>query len=280
MSFQPEGVDTIENLNGMDFECGNCLKKYKQKSSYHKHITAGCRQATKVEKSNNEIDDPKDVPEPVLVEQFDADTEICLLRGKPLKEHSMEAIRKELKKRRLNVEGTKPVLIERLEENVLGKRIPSLEMTKSQSRSNVVLDPWGKQCFHCGIKQKVLPYIVPKNGTIYHYCSAECRFSPVQIPKHEDHDGGGEIDDGSESTKSQNDNPTFFGAEENGQGPASPPTWPRWPTPPPPILTPYDGMEDLDDDDEHSMKKRRSSHVEKFLDSENVMPSKLRSEIK
>ena len=132
MSFQPEGVDTIENLNGMDLECGNCLKKYKQKSAYHKHITAGCRQATKVEKSNNEIDEPDDVPPSVLVEHFDPlykfdDTEICLLRGKPLKEHSMEAIRKELKKRRLNVEGTKPVLIERLEENALGKKTPSLD---------------------------------------------------------------------------------------------------------------------------------------------------------
>ena len=148
------------------------------------------------------------------------DSEICLLRGKPLKEHSIEDIRKELKKRRLNDKGTKSDLIKRLEDNILGQKC-SPHWTRSQNRSKVVvhdhltaIDPRGKQCFHCGIK-KVLPYILPKDGMIYHFCSAECRFSN-QIPNHGGH---------GENSKSQNDNPTFFGAEENGQGPA-PPMWP------------------------------------------------------
>ena len=86
MSFQSEGVDTIENLNEAmaflpkdDLECGNCLKNYKRKSAYEKHITArsckkkkiatvpsdtSCEQAVN-EKSNIEIDEPGDVP-PVL----------------------------------------------------------------------------------------------------------------------------------------------------------------------------------------------------------------------
>ena len=65
--FQPEGVDMIENLNEKDdLKCGNCLKNYKRKSAYEKHITAkfckkpkittvpsdNSRQATN-EKSNN-----------------------------------------------------------------------------------------------------------------------------------------------------------------------------------------------------------------------------------
>ena len=40
MSFQPEGIDKIEDLHGKDdFACGNCLKSYKRKTAYEKHIT-------------------------------------------------------------------------------------------------------------------------------------------------------------------------------------------------------------------------------------------------
>ena len=83
MSFQAEGVDTIENFNEKDdLECGNCLKNYKRKSAYEKHITAkSCkkkkittvpsdtsrRQTTK-EQSNNEIDEPGNVSS--VLEQF------------------------------------------------------------------------------------------------------------------------------------------------------------------------------------------------------------------
>ena len=85
-----------------------------------------------------------------------------------------------MKKISLNDKGTKSELIERLEENVLGKK--TFTGIKYQSKSNVVQHPHGKQCFHCGIKQKVLPYIVPKKEITYHFCSAECRFS-AEIPK-------------------------------------------------------------------------------------------------
>ena len=173
------------------------------------------------------------------------DSEICLLRGKPLKEHSIEDIRKELKKRRLNDKGDKSDLIKRLEDNILGQKC-SPHWTRSQNRSKVVvhdhltaIDPRGKQCFHCGIK-KVLPYILPKDGMIYHFCSAECRFSN-QIPNHGGH---------GENSKSQNDKPIFFEEVKDGYLPP----------------------------------KERSSYAEKFL-GENaetypIMPSKLRSEIK
>ena len=41
VSFQPEGIDKIENLHGkVDFACGNCPKTYKRKTAYEKHITA------------------------------------------------------------------------------------------------------------------------------------------------------------------------------------------------------------------------------------------------
>ena len=79
VSFQPEGVETIENLNEKDdFECGNCLKKYKRKGYFEKHITAdNCRQSGgKVEKkSKNEKTDESlsgDVSLPVL-KQFDVE---------------------------------------------------------------------------------------------------------------------------------------------------------------------------------------------------------------
>ena len=45
MSFQPEGIDKIENLHGkVDFACENCPKTYKRKTAYEKHIiTKSCK---------------------------------------------------------------------------------------------------------------------------------------------------------------------------------------------------------------------------------------------
>ena len=250
-------------------------------------------------------------------------SEICLLRGKPLKEHSIEDIQKELQKRRLNDKGTNSELIERLENNVLGLKC-SPHGTRSQSRSKVVvsaptsssssppeavvvnhrsskpemtsnggnqfhknlrenhtaIDPRGKQCFHCGVKQKVLTYILPRrNGMIFHFCSAECRFS-AQIPKH---DGGGGH---GETSKSQNDNhQTFFDEKKDGLNLPAESVQPTTPVPflVQPEVAAIEAMSPMEA--EVLPLKKRRSHAEKFL-KENaeyykhkVFPSKLRSKM-
>ena len=74
MSFQPEGIDKIENLHGkVDFACGNCPKTYKRKTAYEKHInTKSCKKKKIAIVPSDTIEKPSDdVPPRVLEEIVD-----------------------------------------------------------------------------------------------------------------------------------------------------------------------------------------------------------------
>ena len=322
VSFQPEGVDTIENLYEKDdFECGQCLKKYKRNANFEKHITTGdCGQTTKKENnSKNEENDESggDIVPPISKQNFEIfssnhapqniwqegpEEPIYVLRGKPLDDHPIEEIRIFLKKCQLNDKGTKPELIKTLEQHFIGKK--TFTGIIYQSRSTVVLHPNGKQCYHCGIKQKVLKYIALKNGKTCYYCSAECRFS-AEVPtnfletqlKIGQHHG--------ETSKSQQyyDDSKFLGEDEvkkesdesfvKSESQRSGRFW-FWLSDDDDddelnesgenFVKPKSQTEELNDSVDDSMKKRRRLSADRKLLGQNLeelfLPSKLRSGIK
>ena len=72
MSFQPEGIDKIEDLHGKDdFACGNCLKSYKRKTAYEKHITTkSCKKKKIAIVPSDTIEKPSDDVPPRVLENI------------------------------------------------------------------------------------------------------------------------------------------------------------------------------------------------------------------
>ena len=319
VSFQPEGVDTIENLYEKDdFECGQCLKKYKRKANFEKHITTGdCGQTTKKENnSKNEENDESggDSVPPISKQNFEIfssnhapqniweegpEEPIYVLRGKPLDDHPIEEIRIFLKNCQLNDKGTKSELIKTLEHHFIGKK--TFTGIIYQSRSTVVLHPNGKRCHHCGIKQKVLKYIALKNGKTCDYCSAECRFS-AEVPTKFLQVELGQHHGETSKSQQQNDDLKFLGEDEEkesdenfvkSESQRSGRFW-FWQSDDDDeelnesgenFMKPKSLIEESNNSVDHSMKKRRRlSRGDRKLLGQNPeelsLPSKLRSGIK
>merc|ERR1711981_1243366 len=70
--FQPEGIDKIEDLHGKDdLACGNCLKSYKRKTAYEKHITTkSCKKKKIAIVPSDTIEKPSDDVPPRVLEKI------------------------------------------------------------------------------------------------------------------------------------------------------------------------------------------------------------------